>query len=262
MIAGQLPGNVGPGSFAGNFNNEAVTEGLPALTDGTLGPFNLGSTNFATCGGALGAGSSVTYTSNNGWNLTNIVVYSGWGNYNRGGQFYNVSYSTLAAPATFVPLVSVSYNPPFSPPANYNGYNSMPFPSGASANRVQVAPANGAVSLVTNAYAVKFDFTPQSANLDNGYSGYSEIVLQGSTLPAVVPPAITHAGYSGANLIVTGTGGTPNIGYTWLTTTNLQTPLTNWTVSASGTLSATGSFSNSLPINPTQPAGFFRLWMP
>jgi hypothetical protein len=37
------------------------------------------------------------------------------------------------------------------------------------------------------------------------------------------------------------------------------TPLTNWTVSATGTLDATGALSNSIPINPSQPAGFFLL---
>jgi hypothetical protein len=56
LILGQLPSSTGPGSFAGNFNNEAPTEGLPALTDGTFGPFNIGETNFATCGGGVGAG--------------------------------------------------------------------------------------------------------------------------------------------------------------------------------------------------------------
>ena len=107
---------------------------------------------------ANGAGTSITCTCTNGsWNLTNIVVYSGWGNYNRDGQFYNITYSTLAATNTFIPLTSVFYNP--LPPIGVDGYASP------AANRVAISPANGAAKLATNVYAVKFDFTPQTPKL-------------------------------------------------------------------------------------------------
>ena len=132
--------------------------------------------NFATCGGAFGAGSSVTYTCPSGsWNLTNIVVYSGWANYNRDGQFYNITYSTASAPTTFIPLISVNYNPPDQ--------------GTPSANRVDIAPVIGNY-LATNVYAITFDFTLQTATDDNGYSGYAEIVLQGTNQPStvVIPP--------------------------------------------------------------------------
>ncbi|HWX20037.1 MAG TPA: immunoglobulin domain-containing protein [Candidatus Binatia bacterium] len=251
LIEGKLPSSVGPGAFAGGFNNEQVTEGLPALTDGTFGPSasvsGLGTTNFATCGGAFGAGSSVTYNSATGWNLTNIVVYSGWANYNRDGQFYIVSYSTLAAPATFTQLASVYYNPPDL--------------GGASANRVAIARLDG-TPLAINVASVKFDFTTQSASLDNGYSGYAEIVLQGINLPPPTPPLVHPPSVSGGNLILTGSGGTPNRAYAWLTTTNLLTPVANWTVSATGVLDGSGALSNAIPINVTNPASFFRLRMP
>ena len=118
--------------------------------------------------------------------------------------------------------------------------------------------------LATNVYAVTFDFTPQIAGFDYGYSGYAEIVLEGINLnlPPLTPPIVHQPKASGGNLILTGSGGTPNYGYAWLTTTNLLTPLTNWTVSATGVLDATGSFSNAIPINVSQPSGYFRLWMP
>jgi hypothetical protein len=66
---------------------------------------------------------------------------------------------------------------------------------------------------------------------------------------------------SGGNLILTGTGGTPNAGYTWLTTTNLSAPI-NWTTNSTGTLDVTGAFSNAIPINALAPAGFFKFRMP
>ena len=207
----------------------------------------LGTTNFATCGGAFGAGSSVTYTSPYGWTLTNVVVYSGWANYDRDGQFYIMSYSTLAAPATFIPLASVYYNPP-----NLGG---------PSANRVAIARLDG-TPLANLAAAVKFDFSIQSGSLDNGYSGYAEIVLQGSNLPPPTPPTVHSPFVSGGNLILTGTGGTPNRAYTWLTTTNLLTPLANWTVSTTGVLDGSGAFSNAIPFSITNQADFFRLRMP
>jgi hypothetical protein len=243
LIAGQTPSAIGPG----NFQNETGVTGTSALTDGTFGNADAPS-SYATCGNS--AGRSVTYTSAGGWNLTNIVVYSGWGNYDRDGQFYHITYATFSAPTTFIPLASVSYNPPDV--------------GGASANRVNIAPLNGAPYLATNVYAVTFDFTPQTAGFDYGYSGYAEIVLQGSNLnlPPLTPPIVHQPKVSGGNLILTGSGGTPNYGYAWLTTTNLLTPLTNWTVSATGVLDATGSFSNAIPINVSQPADYFRLWMP
>jgi hypothetical protein len=66
---------------------------------------------------------------------------------------------------------------------------------------------------------------------------------------------------SDGNLILTGTNGTPNDSYTWLTTTNLSVPI-KWTTNTIGTLDGNGAFSNAIPINLSQPAGFFRLRMP
>lgn len=63
------------------------------------------------------------------------------------------------------------------------------------------------------------------------------------------------------NLVLTGTG-TANAGYTLLTTTNLATPIANWTTNFTGSVNASGVFSNAVPINPSQPAAFFRVRTP
>jgi hypothetical protein len=128
---------------------------------------------------------------------------------------------------------------------------------------VEISPAIGQGTLATNVAAVKFDFTSQGVQ-DFGWSGYTEIVLQGDNVagPApTIPPVVNPVKISGGNLIVTGTGAT-NYGYTILTTTNLTTPLTNWTVSATGVTDGSGMFSNAIPVNASQGSSFFRVRMP
>jgi hypothetical protein len=239
LIANQLPSSHGPGVFTEEGCN--VTN----LTDGVLG---FGFAYGASCGDDGTAVPWVIFNSASGWNLTNIVVYTLWNDYGRDGQFYNASYSTLSAPATFLPLASVAYNP-FVPTG---------VPSG---NRVAITPPVGQTVLASNVFAVKFDFTPQGSQ-DFGWSGYSEIVLQGSSLASPTLPVMLPVTVSGGNLILAGTGGTPNYSYTVVTTTNLLTPLTDWTVSASGVTDGTGAFSNAIPISATQPGSFFRFRMP
>lgn len=243
LIANQLPSSQGPGIFTSEGCN--VTN----LTDGLLG---FGSAFGASCGAATNAAVSfITFSSASGWDLTNIVVYTLWHDFGRDGQFYNVSYSTLSNPATFVPLASVIYNP------------YVPHDGRDSGNRVNIAPPVGQTLLASNVAAVKFDFTPQGSQ-DFGWSGYTEIVLQGTNLPStvVVPPTLNAATVSGGNLILTGTGGTPNASYTWLTSTNVTTPIANWTTNTTGALDGTGALSNAIPVDVSKPASFFRLRMP
>ncbi|MDR3459650.1 MAG: immunoglobulin domain-containing protein [Verrucomicrobiae bacterium] len=252
LIAGRLPSSVGPGSFTA----DGMVGGPANLTDGTFGSADAKS-SYASCGyGEYSPGQtaiqSLTYTLTNA-TLTNIVVYSGWTDFGRQGQFYDVYYSTISAPTTFVLLTSIWLNSPF-------------VFGGANAHRVDISTSTGA-ALATNVAAVKFDFAPQSdANIDYGFSGYAELVLQGTNQPgAVVPvlPTLSNPAVSGGSLILKGTGGTPaGYSYTWLTATNLTTPLTNWTVSVSGTLDGAGNLSNAIPINVTNPASFFKLRMP
>ena len=245
LIAGQLPSSNGPGVFTEEGCN--VTN----LTDGILGS---GAAYGASCGADGTAVPWIVFTPTNGtWNLTNIVVYTMWNDYGRCGQWYNVSYATTSNPTLFLPLASVGYNP-FVPE---NGTH--------SANEVQIAPPVGQTLLASNVAAVKFDFTPQGV-LNYGWSGYTEIMLQGTNVPAavVVPPTLPTAfappRVSSGNLILTGTGGTPaSAPYIWLSTTNLSAPII-WTTNFTGALSS-GAFSNSFTIG-TNRDRFFRFMMP
>jgi hypothetical protein len=246
LIANQLPSSFGPGVFTGEGCNETN------MTDGILGFGNTFSTSLGDDTNNSVSWIVFSSTNSSGWNLTNIVVYTLWHDYGRDGQYYNLSYSTESAPNTFLPLTSVAYNP------------FVPHDGRATGNRVQIAPAPGQSLLASNVAAVKFDFTSQGTE-DYSWSGYTQIILQGTNLPVVaapVFPTLANPRLSGGNLIVTGTGGTPNQGYTWLTTTNITTPYTNWTVSTTGTLDGSGSLSNSFPVNASQKTAFFRLRFP
>jgi hypothetical protein len=105
--------------------------------------------------------------------------------------------------------------------------------------------------------------TTQALTVNNGESSqYNAILLEkGVLVTPPTPPTLGAPKVSGGNLILSGTGGTPNSGYTWLTTTNLSAPI-RWTTNTAGTLDGTGAFSNAIPISATTPASFFRLRLP
>ncbi|MDR3459654.1 MAG: sialate O-acetylesterase [Verrucomicrobiae bacterium] len=154
--------------------------GASALTDGNLGVTGDYS-NCAALGSGGGACASLIYTltgSTNGYDLTNIVTYTGWIDYGRDGQFYTVSYSTVALPTIYVPLTTVECNAYLNPLAT------------ASANRVAITSKNGV--LAKNVYRLKFDF-PQDNSIDYGFGAYTEIVVQGTkSAPLPVTVSLNH----------------------------------------------------------------------
>jgi autotransporter-associated beta strand protein len=77
------------------------------------------------------------------------------------------------------------------------------------------------------------------------------------TAPVVNPPVV-----SGGNLILTGTGGSAGAPYTWLTSTNVTTPIALWIMNTSGSFDGSGNFSNSIPISPTTPSQFYLFRTP
>ncbi len=171
-----LIANMSPSTALGDFVQEN-SGGTNVLTDGQIG-LSGDITTFATCG--ANGGTTLIYTLTNnayGTDLTNIVTYSGWGNDQRSGQYYIVSYATVSAPTTFIPITTVCYNP------YTNGT------AGAAANRVAIAMSDGS-ALAKSVLNIKFDFsTPAyAANFNNAYQGYSEIIVQGRNSTAPPPP--------------------------------------------------------------------------
>ena len=145
-----------------------------ALTDGAFTSVT-GVGSYATCGNNAGQIAIFAVTNSvNGSDITNIIVYSGWADGGRDGQFYNISYSTPAAPVTFIPVASIFYNPSAGTP---------------SANRVAIHRVDGG-PLAVNVANIKFDFTPQTGEVDSGYSGYAELVLEGAnSSPQTIAPS-------------------------------------------------------------------------
>ncbi len=259
LILNALPGSYDTNNFtdpspqARNFDTAG---GLPALTDGNYGVFGaLSDPAFATCGDpGAGAGEWVIYTlpaAVNGYDLTNIIVGGGWNDDGRDTQQYTLLYSTVANPTNFIPFISIS---------------NSPTGDAKTMTRATFTPASGV--LAPNVAAVYVDFT-QPPGVPNGWSGYTEIALFGSpSTHAYVPPTpptVNGRAGSGGNtgsLMATGSGGTAFYPYSLLSATNLLTPLTNWTVIATGVLDGSGSFSNAIPVNVTNSASFFRIRMP
>lgn len=203
LIKGLSPSNVGSGNFSLN-----GAGGVAVLTDGSPGSYNYipnvgGSSTEVTCGSS--AGQSVTYTlpaTANGYVLTNIVVYGGWGDAGRDQQAYTIYYATASAPTSFIPLSVVNYNPVNNAAVQ-------------STTRASLTAVSGV--LASNVVAVKLDFTSPSG--ENGYCGYSEIAVYGVPLNPVViadtlPVTAVDVAGSSVTFVVSVVGAAP-ISYQW-----------------------------------------------
>jgi len=230
LIVGLTPATVG-----------GFGQSIGLLADGSIGFLNfipnVGLSPTQVTGGS-GAGQSAIYTlgsSPNGYSISNIVVYGGWGDAGRDQQAYTVSYSTVAAPATFLPLASVDFNP-----ANPNAIQ--------SATRSTLKPSTGG-TLATGVAALKFDFTTPAP--ENGYCGYSEIAVYGTSLePSVTQNTlpVTAADVVGSQVTFTAAfSGVAPLSYQWQKisggTTNNVVGATNATLTLTNLqLANAGSF--------------------
>jgi autotransporter-associated beta strand protein/T5SS/PEP-CTERM-associated repeat protein len=97
----------------------------------------------------------------------------------------------------------------------------------------------------------------------NYYWDTSQLNVNGTIrVIGIVPPKVNPAVVVGGNMVLTGVGGPPGAGYTWLTSTNVAAPLATWTTNSTGVFDANGTFSNAFPINPSVPARFYELRTP
>jgi len=245
LIAGALPSSVGSGSFSNQYCG-----GIPILTDGQIGPIG-GNDGLALASCGSGSGTTLTYTlsgSSSGYDLSKIITYGGWSDGGRDEQAYTIYYSTVADPSTFIELTPADYNPTIPGAV-------------ANATRVTLTSASGG-ELATHVAAVEFNFTTPNGGGKNGWEGYSELSLFGAASAPLDTLTVHSTMISGGQLILTGTGGTPNGSYTWLTSTNVATPLTDWTTNSVGAFDGSGAFSNAIPVTSSPSPSFFVLRIP
>lgn len=234
LIAGMAPSSVGSGDFSEPVFDQCGT--VAVMTDGNIGffrklPGNGDSPTEVACGS--GAGQSVTYTltaTTNGYNLTNITVYGGWGDAGRDQQAFTIYYSKATAPTTFIQMSQVNYQP--SDPLGVQ-----------SAIRSTLTAASG--YLATNVAALKFDFTTPAP--ENGYTGYSEIQVFGvPTRPLTVPPTVGVAALLPSSFALSIGGMVVGRNYQVQSTTNLVQSV--WVTETNFLASATSiSITNSIP---------------
>ena len=156
--------------------DSGASAGVSVLTDGAFGPTG---TNIEVAAGIRGqqAGAnflSITYTfdtsiNSAGYDLESVAVYTGWGDPGRDDVEFNLLYSTVAAPNTFISLTSV----------NYTGGSTVP------ANNRSIVSSDASPYLATGVASIRFEFPVQ----ENGFVGYRELDVIGSATAAIPEPS-------------------------------------------------------------------------
>jgi hypothetical protein len=272
---------VGGGTIQADFDNVRLTATPVSVI------------NFSFEQNAAGGAGGVVATVPTGWNAFNLGAPGDIGSEWAGGVDYTVN-TPLAAPAAGNQFCYVNMFNPSVTGGIYqdvgaleaNTAYTLTVAIGSRADRINspgiISLLNGADNIGTvlasgggfpgsqntwQDYSVTFttgasvsgDLTMVLSVLGNGttiQADFDNVRLTATPVFHINQPRI-----SGGNLILTGAGGTPNNGYTWLVTTNLSAPI-NWTTNGTGMLDGTGSFSNAIPITATPPARFFKLRMP
>ena len=170
-----LKGNVA--SPATTSTQEGSSPNWSTVTDGTLGtsanigvsvtPPNLTSVVFPLD----------LSVNTNGYKLSSLDTYCAWPNTGRDNQDIEISYSTVAAPTTFIRLGHAV--------AHTGGSN--------NSTHVRFSPVSG--FLARNVAFVRMSFGYQ----ENGYVGYREFIALGSAEPLVDPLTWTGASGSAGN---------------------------------------------------------------
>jgi T5SS/PEP-CTERM-associated repeat protein len=98
-------------------------------------------------------------------------------------------------------------------------------------------------------------------SLPAGLNWMNKLLVDGS-IEVVASPKFTNVTLSGTNVVVSGTGGTPNAPYAVLTATNVVLPLSNWASIATNQFDPGGGFTFTNGIDPGIPQRFFGIRTP
>jgi hypothetical protein len=109
-------------------------------------------------------------------------------------------------------------------------------------------------------YAGSFTLTPTSPG--SGLAWDTTQLLSSGTIKVIATaaqPVLSGASVSGTNFIFSGSNGPVGHNYVVLTSTNLATPLTNWTPVLTNGFNPDGTFNVTNGINPAAGRGFYLL---
>ena len=220
LLAGLSP-SVNSNPSAGQGGTGPVT----LLTDGAIVADNAHTYS-------IGNNAILTYTlgsAPNGYDITNINIYSGWNDSGRENiTLASIAYSTVANPTVFnaIPGSSVDYE------------------GGTAVAVARLFASGGAIA--TGAYAVQFNF----GNQENSWVGYRELEVVGSAW--IAHSSLTLSNNSASQIArtsatlngtLTGSGAVCNVWAYWGPTDG-GTNSANWTNSA-----YVGSFTNVVSTN-------------
>jgi autotransporter-associated beta strand protein len=228
-----------PGTLILNGNN--TYSGDTTVTNGTLGGYGSLAGNLVTLGGTLSPG----------WPALGTLTVNG--NVTLGG-IRVMEIDRAQSPNSDRLVVGGALA--------FGGDLQVVLASGAS------APESGDVyQLFSKGGSVGFDniTLPDLSALPGELSwNTDELLASGyiSVVGAAVPPAIQPPYISDGHLILAGDGGVANGSYAVLTSTNVAAPVNEWVTNTTGTFSASGAFSNAIPINPADAQRYFRVKQP
>jgi fibronectin-binding autotransporter adhesin len=95
-----------------------------------------------------------------------------------------------------------------------------------------------------------------------GYNYAVDTSVQGEVNLVVSLPRFGSIMTTSNGLVMSGSGGVANGSFYLLTTTNLATPLTNWTRVLTNQFDTNGNFNFTIPLNPILPRSFYLLEVP
>ena len=142
---------------------------------------------------------------------------------------------------------------PLSLPTGRNGVLDFFDPLAASVQELR---------FVNNQAYTSYRLTFNHVRNDNNtyFMSIGEIELLGVT--SSTGPVFSGVVRSGGNLVVSGSGGTANGTFSVLTNGTVVAPVASWGTNSTGTFDASGNFSVTLPLSPSNPRLFYRIKTP
>jgi autotransporter-associated beta strand protein len=223
------------GSLANSSSSMTVNGGILAGYGVIAGPVTVASNGTLSPGDAVTFVSSITL--NNTLNLSGAVVMDviKSGGVMVGDQILGVSQLTLGGTLRI----------------NVDTNNEV-LAVGDAIKLFGFTSASGAFATISPAPGEGLDWDASNLTKD----GTLKVRVKQST---AAQPRMNSPTMSGTNLVLSGTGGTPNTTYLLLTSTNVTWPTANWTLIGSIPFDASGNFTYTLAVDKSEPQRFFLI---